>query len=35
MIGGNTTAQIQIRTVTKNKTGEQVESWKGIIDRLA
>ena len=30
MIGGNTTAQIQIRTVTKNKIGEQVESWKGV-----
>ena len=30
MIGGNTTAQIQIRTVTKNKIGEQVEGWKGI-----
>lgn len=30
MIGGNRVAQIQIRTVTKNRIGEQVESWEGV-----
>lgn len=33
MIGGNTTADIQIRTVTKNEIGEQVESW-ATVDTL-
>ena len=27
MIGGNCSADLQIRTVTKNEIGEQVESW--------
>lgn len=27
MIGGNVQAEVQIRTVTKNEIGEQVESW--------
>lgn len=30
MIGGNKVAQIQIRTVIKNRIGEQVESWEGV-----
>lgn len=30
MIGGNKAAQVQIRTVTKNRIGEQVESWEGV-----
>lgn len=30
MIGSNMLAQIQIRTVTSNSIGEQVENWKGV-----
>ena len=30
MIGGNTTMQLQKRTVTKNEIGEQVNSWETI-----
>ena len=34
MIGGNKVAQIQIRTVTKNRIGEQVESWEGVKELM-
>lgn len=30
MIGGNTTAALQIRTTTKNEIGEAVKSWKTV-----
>ena len=30
MIGGNITADVQIRTVKKNAIGEQVESWTTV-----
>lgn len=30
MIGGNIKADMQIRTVTKNAIGEQVESWETV-----
>ena len=29
-IGGNTTLELQIKTVTKNEIGEQVPTWKTI-----
>jgi len=30
MIGGNTKAELQIKTVTKNEIGEQIESWSTV-----
>ncbi len=30
MIGGNITAEIQVAEVTKNRIGEQVQSWKAV-----
>ncbi len=41
MIGGNTTAILQVRTTTKNAIGEQVQTWhdvwehKGFLDLQA
>ena len=32
MIGGNIVAQIQKRTVTKNKIGEQVSDWARVME---
>ena len=32
MIGGNTIAQIQKKTVTKNKIGEQVPDWERVME---
>lgn len=29
-IGGNITAAIQVKTITKNEIGEQVESWANV-----
>lgn len=30
MIGGNITAEIQVAEVTKNRIGEQIQSWKTV-----
>ena len=30
MIGGNIAAEVQVRTVTKNAIGEQVEAWATV-----
>ena len=41
MIGGNITASIQVRTITENAIGEQVEEWqtvqsiKGWLDMMS
>lgn len=32
MIGGNTTAVLQVRTVTKNEYGTQQETWHDVMD---
>lgn len=31
MIGGNTTAMLQVRTVTKNEYGTQAETWHDVV----
>lgn len=41
MIGGNTTLQLQTKSITKNEIGEQVEAWntvqsiKGFLDMMS